>query len=414
MKEMIKNYETTNRQKNIRLVSLAKFSLVMSILLLGLLFAGCSEKLPMTEFPLKKEIIEENLSEWKEGYQVLLEGENVSDGYEVSVYKLYNPSNNMFLSASLNTIAKDDYRRLAISFMHSSNPEAITGDEMEKAIEFATKLYGGFSNEQAIVSAFKKEYPHTNSTVYDMDHSSITDPAVIMLLNKSSTVWEKEIEGQHVIINVHQPNSDKYKESLFAIIIESEKLQLNKPLPIPEYPLATELIQAEMDKWKDGYAVREENWPAVEGAEIKHHIIAKPDDDRFFLVGINSILKGDDRALFCTFIPNDNEHATNGNDIKLAILFATRLYGGFSNQYAILQRFEEEYPAQNTIVSELRGDTTTATGQRPIKTYTTWETKIENIDVRIMLAQFGSGEPSENLTYIMIAPNIQEFLKPNK
>ncbi len=56
----------------------------------------------------------------------------------------------------------------------------------------------------------------------------------------------------------------------------------------------------------------------------------------------------------------------------------------------------------------------TATGQRPIKTYAVWETKIEDIDVSISFAQFVSGEPSENLAIIRIVSKMEEFFKPTE
>ena len=189
----------------------------LAILVAGTIFfaIGCkAQKLPIPQYPLSEESI---LSVFDElGIDSALELD-ISSGGPRTLYVMIDPKTSKHI-AGITSVVRDHDRIVNIGFMQFYNENAYHGEDIEKAILLATKLFGDFRDEQSVLKLFLEEYPSTNTETREV--TIIKEDRYRL---KSRSTWQRKVEGKDVVIVLEQPYSDKYPESLLSISISTDR-----------------------------------------------------------------------------------------------------------------------------------------------------------------------------------------------
>lgn len=180
------------------------FSLLVIIISLSAVYGCKKQVLPMHEYPLDIDMISAALEEaelpWAiVGDELLMEGR--------IVYTLHDEAGS--LVAFILTSIHNERRFLDASFMpYSDNPtitRALPEAEWEKAIAFATLLYGGFDSKYQVYNSFTNDFDTKNTDTVSPVRTEGKDRRIVMNNMKIST-WKDEINGINCTVKIEQPN----------------------------------------------------------------------------------------------------------------------------------------------------------------------------------------------------------------
>lgn len=196
-----------------------KGNIMRKILLLILLFClsivlfSCKkEVMPIPNFPLDKETIADALNQWDFAYILEEETENPHNLIGFSQFYINDPDNQTNI-LGLNSSVKGADRIVNASFIAFNN--TIQGEDIEKAIVFMTRLFGGFNNDHTVYDQFVKEYNHKNTTIKETSNFSGKI--------KSRSMWESQVQGMTVQIQLEQPSEEGLPEYLLTISISTNR-----------------------------------------------------------------------------------------------------------------------------------------------------------------------------------------------
>lgn len=168
------------------------------ILIVSSLFAACiseNQKLSIPEYPIDKAAIVSVLQKIGLDWEVTAQTHAIGEPH--SVYRIYR---NDTLLASVVGISAYDERSLSVLFMSFQN--ALSEDELETAIVFATLLFGGFDGTHQIYERFQAEFGVSNTTVNSIE-GALPRPYV----RDQTAVWVGEFKGVYCRIIVEREAS---------------------------------------------------------------------------------------------------------------------------------------------------------------------------------------------------------------
>lgn len=170
-------------------------SLFFFIISLSVVY-GCEKQvLPMPVYPLDAATVTEALKEAELSWMIT-EEEPWPEGQ--IVYTLHDEDDKLvafILSGILN-----ERRLLDVSFMpYSDNPtitQFMPEEEWEKAIIFATLLYGGFESKHQVYDCFTNDHGEKNT---------VTVPREKIVGNGEVSTWQSEINGIYCLVRIECP-----------------------------------------------------------------------------------------------------------------------------------------------------------------------------------------------------------------
>ncbi len=191
-------------------------------------FASCTtndpaEALAIPEYPLSREYMQDLIDGLKEGYVVMDNTyyDNYNDELKGVVLAIAEKDAPEFEYVGVITNTLSGERGLGVTFVSGtvgamsgklSHPgESYSVDSSEKVIKFATKLFGGFSDEEAVYKKFKKEFGKKNTEKVTVEDDSYVN-----------YVWMREIDGIDCEI-VFKQMSNKDVMYLYSIIFMTDK-----------------------------------------------------------------------------------------------------------------------------------------------------------------------------------------------
>ena len=162
-----------------------KKSFFIVILLCATITAFYSYKnhsLPVPAFPLQRQVLEDALSKSGLVWEIA-EEEVVKDGH--ILYTLNNSQGQP--SAFVSSVESSGKRILQINFLTSKgSPSNIPQKDWEKAVSFATILYGGFRNQTQVYDNFRQT----------CDEKAVIDDVPGALSEFRERIrWENELNG---------------------------------------------------------------------------------------------------------------------------------------------------------------------------------------------------------------------------
>lgn len=181
---------------------------------------------------------------------------------------------------------------------------------------------------------------------------------------------------------------------LCAVIIASFcACSTNDPstsLPVPAYPLTAEYMQEYVDELEKGHFVKDNSFPNdYDDFESIALAFAPVDAPQFENVGMVSTAYKGERSLSFTFaaatpinsglVPgyssSDTGKLYDMESLEEVVRFATKLFGGFSDEDAVYKVLKKELGKKNTTEGEADPDN----GSKVI----TWKTQIDDISCEI-------------------------------
>lgn len=203
--------------------SIKKMLLLFLFAMLSLHITGClQEPMPIPDFPLNESDISSALDDWDLLCTISEETNyppNKND-YPHSRFLLFDQSGKECI-AGINSSKKDTDRIVNVGFMPFYNPHSIHSENIEQAICFATRLFGGFRNDHVIYDRFAKEYPHTNTEIREIKPGGPYHGDRYQL--KSMATWQTTIEDMTVVIQMYQPFLESMPESIATISIATDQ-----------------------------------------------------------------------------------------------------------------------------------------------------------------------------------------------
>lgn len=158
--------------------------LIASVLILVCVFsfAGCgkqqqAKELPVSEYPLNKEMVEEAITKCGLPDNLTVE-ENELPGYEgvkSTSYTLRYPTKELFAGACMGILSHkaDEFTSVGLTISTIDQTEEFTKEELEKAIYFATYLFWQGENDTRILDAFMKGYVDGQSYLFEKEIDGI-------------------------------------------------------------------------------------------------------------------------------------------------------------------------------------------------------------------------------------------------
>ena len=164
-----------------------------------------------------------------------------------------------------------------------------------------------------------------------------------------------------------------------------------EPLPLTTLPLDTDTIGRTLEQLDLSYSLKEDTkMPHPDRSRIS---LYNHDNENFFVYGITSGVKNNERLVLVTLVPHNAPTALSEEDWKDSILLATMLYGGFESKTYIYDSFISEYT---------QGDSN-------------WQLHVDGTTCEIEFRQPISGDPQSYLTTIAITSDMNTFFpKRNK
>lgn len=159
-----------------------KKALVLIFASVMLMCCGCAkeEKELMTgyDFPATKEAVEEVIEESGLDWEIAVEEDWGNGQY---VFTLNDESRKQ--ASFVMTGALEDRKLIDVSLMDGANPEttnAVEAEDWEKAFAFASRLFGGFEDENELYNSFLEDFEDSGESV----------------------TWQKEINGLFCTVKV--------------------------------------------------------------------------------------------------------------------------------------------------------------------------------------------------------------------
>ncbi|MEW8994173.1 hypothetical protein [Clostridium sp.] len=192
-----------------------KYIFLIPMLIIGLCsFWGCEKQtLIMPKYPLDSTTIDKALQEAELSWTIIAEEDSSFAGQTI-----YTLNKNDEMVASISSVIKGGERYLHISFSSYHNNEySLPEEEWEKAIVFATLLYGGFDNTHQVYNQFKNDYDMKN-TVKEPRERIMGGSLGYEEMSK----WENEINGINCQVILNKPYRSMPQEYLGSIRITSD------------------------------------------------------------------------------------------------------------------------------------------------------------------------------------------------
>ncbi len=195
-------------------------------------FCACSTNDPSTAlevptYPLTAEYMQEIIDEKEEGYVVKDNSfPNDYDDFEGITLAFAPEETPQFEQVGMVSTAYRGERSLSFTFVSatpinlglvpgyssSNSGELYDIDSSEDVIEFATKLFGGFSDEDVVYKTFKKEFGKKNTTQGEADPD-----------NGSKVItWQSTIDDISCEIKFTKPYEDKDEMYLRMIMFMTD------------------------------------------------------------------------------------------------------------------------------------------------------------------------------------------------
>lgn len=177
-------------------------------------------------------------------------------------------------------------------------------------------------------------------------------------------------------------------------------------LPVPEYPLEADTIFEALQEWGVLCRVEEDVWVReTRPGQLFYSLYSVENGE---LIGsVSSGEKDGERVLFISFPPYLSTNALPLQECDGAVIFATRLFGGFKSAHQVYDSFVQEYDTVNTervqFAVSVRSSMPAREGESK------WETSIEGTACRINLEQPKLSEPQEYVLEIVLASDWDTF-----
>ncbi len=190
---------------------LKRMSYIVFLCMLCFLTGCKKEKQFKTTFPLEQDVITATLEQV--GLPgVISESETTSKAEGHTHYVLRSPSetydgtdNKVFL-ADISSANQEGERVLYTIFDQSVDSNQIAWEDWKQQIVFATLLYGGFENEEAVFQAFlEKELPD----------------------GKTSFMWDAQLPEGYCTVSYSYRSNRTYDENGFSVLNQSAFLRVN-------------------------------------------------------------------------------------------------------------------------------------------------------------------------------------------
>lgn len=176
-----------------------KRNIILTVALLAAIaLTACGkEALPVPEYPLTEEKIAEAMKEcgFPENLRIEESDDSPYPGMKSAGYTLRFDNKEIFAGHCLGILSrkKDDIRGVGVTVSNLDEKEEFSEEECKQAIIFATRLFGGFSDETEVYDEFAKEF----------------DIAEALL-------WRTEIEGIDCQISYNPSASQTKLQIVFA------------------------------------------------------------------------------------------------------------------------------------------------------------------------------------------------------
>lgn len=128
---------------------------------------GCGEKkqtkeLPVPEYPLSKEMVEDAIAKAGLPNSLTVEENDLLkyEGIKSTSYTLRHPTKEIFAGACMGILSHkaDEFTSVGLTISSIDQTEELTKEELEQAICFATYLFWQDENDRRILDAFMKDY----------------------------------------------------------------------------------------------------------------------------------------------------------------------------------------------------------------------------------------------------------------
>lgn len=179
-------------------------------------------------------------------------------------------------------------------------------------------------------------------------------------------------------------------------------------LPIPQYPLDADTIIEAMQEMNLSYDLEEDKTTYHLRSEQTLFGMYNDIGDKF-VAGISSGQKDGERILYISFPRFYSSNAILREDCKDAIIFATCLFGGFSNLQKVYDVFAREYGTKNTVRNQYEVSLENKSPSPIREGGSCWETTIDNITCRITFEQPKLSESEEYLSMITFFTDWETF-----
>ncbi|MEG1255035.1 hypothetical protein [Clostridium sp.] len=196
-----------------------KFFLIL-MLIIGLgTFGGCEKQtLTMPEYPLDSTTIDKALQEAELSWTIIGSEDAPFVGQTIEGQTVYTLNKNGEIVATISSAIKEGERYLQIGFSpYHNNEYSLPEEEWEKAIVFATLLYGGFDNTHQVYNEFTNDYD-TKNTVKEPRERIMGGS----LGHEEMSKWENEINGVNCQVILNKPYRSMPQEYLGSIRITSD------------------------------------------------------------------------------------------------------------------------------------------------------------------------------------------------
>lgn len=197
-----------------------KYIFLIVVLIIGLVSFGIWKKqtLTMPEYPLDSTTIDKALKEADLSWTIIAEEDSSFVGETFEGQTVYTLNKNGEVVAAISSAIKGGERYLHISFSSYHNNEySLPKEEWEKAMVFATLLYGGFDNSHQVYNEFTNDYDMKNTVKEPRER--------IMggsLGYEEMSTWENEINGVNCQVVLNRPYLSMPQEYLGLIRITSD------------------------------------------------------------------------------------------------------------------------------------------------------------------------------------------------
>lgn len=192
--------------------------MLVLIIALGLFFGCEKQTLTMPEYPLNSTTIDKALKGAGLSWTIIGSEHSPFVGQTLEGQTVYTLNKNGKIVATISSSIKDGERFLHIGFSSYHNNEySLPEEEWEKAIVFATLLYGGFDSTHQVYNQFTKEYGKKNTVKEPRER--------IMggtLGHEEMSKWETEINGINCKVILNKPYRSMPQEYLGLIRITSD------------------------------------------------------------------------------------------------------------------------------------------------------------------------------------------------
>lgn len=193
-----------------------KLICIVSIcIFLAALYMLQKKPLPIPEYPLSAATLSQSLPKLDVSCTVQ-DDEQVREMFQNRSLLSLNSTENGNFVAGISSGQKNGKRILFISFAQFYSDNTVSFEECERAITFATCLYGEFKNEHQVYDRFIHAYDKVNTVRNQYEVSGPTP------MREGDSFWKSDINGITCQISFEQPKLDEPQEYLSVIIFTDD------------------------------------------------------------------------------------------------------------------------------------------------------------------------------------------------